>query len=194
MLLLFNLKEKKNLKKKIYQFLGTNLRTLFSCNICEKEQRRNPESIAQQSPLFIHKQHCTRSSSISVLQKTLLGMHTYRRPWLLWAFPHLCNSSALHGVFHQNTCCHYNCCFSYWSCSYVVGVRCSLNNSRKPEEGAQEQKTPKIRHFNLYGYFSWDLKKTTKLKQTNRKMFPGRIPVLHGSPDNKDVSGSSSRC
>lgn len=121
-------------------------------------------------------------------------MHMYRSPWLLWAFPHLCNSSPLHGVFHQNTCCHYNCCFSYWSCSYVVGVRCSLNKSRKPEEGAQEQKTPRIKHFNFYGYFSWDLKKTTKPNQTNTKMFPGRIPVLHGSPDNKDVSGSSSRC
>lgn len=28
--------------------------------------------------------------------------------------------------------------------SYDVGIRCLLNNSRKPEEGAQEQKTQEL--------------------------------------------------
>lgn len=86
----------------------------------------------------------------------------YTSAWLLWPFPDLFSSSpfcATQARVIITTDAFKNW---YWSCSYNVGIGCLLNNSRKPEEGAQEQKTPRIKHFNLCGYFSYNLKEKKK--------------------------------
>lgn len=132
--------------------MGTNSSMPFYCNIHEREQARNLESILQWSLLFIHIQYpsycicCTNSRIIFVLQKPrepLLRIHTYTSAWLLRPFPGLFSSSPFCGVCYQSICYYYyNCCFYNWyrSCSYDVGIMCLLNNSRKPEGERRNRK------------------------------------------------------